>query len=117
MKNYLVHFNKAKQELALAKEIDEVKEIRDKAEALRMYARQAGHSLDMQNQCAEIKIRAERRAGEMLIIRPKQHGARPADKPSATGSHDETPSLRELGIKKMQSHRWQKIASIPEEIF
>jgi len=117
VKNYLVHFNKARQELALAKEIDEVKEIRDRAEALRMYAKQAGDSLDMQNHCAEIKIRAERRAGEMLVLQPKQHGARPADKSLVTGLHHATPSLKELGIEKTQSHRWQKIASIPEEIF
>lgn len=63
MNNQLMHFNKARQELELAKEIDEVKDIRDKAEALRVYIKQAGHSLDMQNQCAEIKIRAERKAG------------------------------------------------------
>jgi len=62
----LTHFNKAKNELVLATSIDEVKDIRNKAEALRAYAKQAGESLDMQNQCAEIKIRAERRAGELI---------------------------------------------------
>ena len=61
-----MHFNKARQEIALAKGIDEVKDIRDKAEVLRAYARQAGYSLEMQNQCAEIKIRAERKAGEVI---------------------------------------------------
>lgn len=62
----LTHFDRARQELELASTIDEVKSIRDKAEALRLYARQARLCLDMQNRCAEIKIRAERRAGEML---------------------------------------------------
>lgn len=59
-----MHFNKARQELALATKIDEVKVIRDKFEALRAYAKQADESLEMQNNCAEIKIRAERRGGE-----------------------------------------------------
>ena len=58
----LAHFRKAKRELALVTRIDEVKEIRDKAEALRAYSKRAGESLEMQNNCAEIKIRAERRA-------------------------------------------------------
>lgn len=51
----LVHFDKARQELTLAKNIDEVKNIRDRAEALRAYAKQAGESLDMQNMIIAIK--------------------------------------------------------------
>ena len=41
----LAHFNKARRELALVTRIDEVTEIRNKAEALRVYAKQAGESL------------------------------------------------------------------------
>jgi len=73
----LAHFRKAKRELALVTRIDEVKEIRDKAEALRAYSKQAGESLEMQNNCAEIKIRAERRAGELLRETDKNGGGRP----------------------------------------
>jgi len=111
----LVHFNRAKQELALATKIDEVKEIRDRAEALRVYAKQAGETLEMQNQCAEIKIRAERRAGELLREQEK-HPPGPEKKDQ---SHDVTdpPKLSDIGISKMQSSRWQAIASIPEEKF
>ena len=97
-----MHFNKARQELELAKDIYEVKDIRDKAEALRTYAKQAGYSLEMQNQCAEIKIRAKRKAGKMI---PEQITV-------GTKSHDVT--LSDLGIERMQSVRWQDIASIPE---
>ncbi len=50
----LAHFRKAKRELALVTRIDEVKEIRDKAEALRVHAKQAGESRVMSNNCAEI---------------------------------------------------------------
>jgi hypothetical protein len=34
--------------------------------AMRAYAKQAGDSSEMQNMCAEIKLRAERRGGELL---------------------------------------------------
>ena len=101
----LTHFNKAKNELVLATSIDEVKDIRNKAEALRAYAKQAGESLDMQNQCAEIKIRAERRAGELI---PEQITV-------GTKSHDVT--LSDLDISNKQSSRWQAIASVSEDDF
>ena len=59
----------------------------------------------MQNQCAEIKIRAERRGGELI---PEQITV-------GTKSHEVT--LSDLDISKMQSHRWQTIAKMPEEEF
>ena len=62
----LVRWEKAKQAIAEAKSIDEIKEIRDKMQALHAYSKQAKESLVVQNNIAEIKIRAERRAGEML---------------------------------------------------
>jgi hypothetical protein len=30
---------------------------------------------------------------------------------------DETPSYDDLGISRQQAHRWQKMASVPEETF
>jgi SAM-dependent methyltransferase len=111
----LVHFDRARQELELAASIDEVKKIRDQAEALRQYARQQKLSLEMQNKCAEIKIRAERRAGDILSDMDKH----PPGPPSGDRSHDGTnpPRLVDLGISKNQSSRWQSIASIPEDEF
>ena len=114
--NQLAHLMKAKRELALVTRIDEVKEIRSKAEALRVYAKQAGESLEMQNNCAEIKIRAERRAGELLQEIDKNGGGRPT-KTSNAMLQVSGPTLLELGVTRMQSSRWQTIANIPEGIF
>lgn len=118
----LVHFDKAKQELALANTIDEVKDIRDKAEALRAYAKQAGESLEMQNMIAEIKIRAERKAGELLKEQEKNDGGEWTHKKhlsnDTTSAILEQPkTLKEIGISRDQSSTWQKIADIPEETF
>lgn len=113
----LVRFDAARTALAEARSIDEVKAVRDKAEALRLYARQAGESLEMQNDIAEIKIRAERRAGELLKERDQNKGGRPADNPLRVARGFEPEPLSDLGINYTQSHRWQAIADVPEPVF
>lgn len=102
--------------LAEARSIDEVKAIRDMAEAARVYARQAQLGLNAQNHAAEIKLRAERRAGELLAEMPKRDGGDAA----RARLHDVTelpPRLEDIGISRAQSHRWQAIASLPEQTF
>lgn len=91
-------------------------QIRDKAEALRVYVKAAAAGLEAANAAAEIKLRAERKAGEMLAAMEKK----PAGRPAENRSHDVTdlpPSLDDLGIDKMQSSRWQREAKVPEEEF
>lgn len=110
----LIWFNRARDALARASQLDEVTEIRDKAEALRVYTKQAGEGLQMQNWCAEIKIRAERRAGQLLREIDKHKGGNP------NLSHDMTgcpPTLGELGLNRNQSSHYQAIASLPEKQF
>jgi len=99
-----VLLDEARQALERAATVDEVKDIRDKAEALRLYTRQAGLGLEMQNRCAEIKLRAERRAGEILD----------ADPDLGPGK---TARLAVLGLNAQQSSRWQRIAQVPEPTF
>jgi N6-adenosine-specific RNA methylase IME4 len=97
--------------------IDDVKEIRDKAEALRLYAKQAGEGLENQNMMAEIKLRAERRCGELL---GEMENAPTGPKPqlgNALLRNSPPPTLADMGISRMQSSRWQAIAAVPEPIF
>src|SRR5712664_476219 len=110
LKQELIHFDAIKLALQKAVHVDEAKGIRDKAEALRIYAKQSGQSLEVLNRCAEIKLGAERRAGEILLDMEKNKGARG----KGVRFRDESaPTLAELGISQVQSHRWQKIAGIP----
>ena len=85
--------------------------IRDQAEAARHYVKAAKMTTAMANRCAEIRIRAERKAGEMIRANPqiRQGGDRKSK------YHDDTLKLDDLGISKLQSSRWQKLANIPEE--
>lgn len=58
---------------------------------------------------AEIRIRAERRWGQMYRQSEKLHGARGVGK--KVESDDTTPpSLDQLGVTKDQSSQWQKLA-------
>lgn len=58
-----------------------VKRVRDQAEAIRLYVKKQKMGLEMQNSAAEIKLRAERRAGEMLKSADKHTGGRPKKNP------------------------------------
>lgn len=113
--NNLILWDRAKQAIEEARTVDEVKDIRDKAEAFRMYAKQAHESLELQNKIAEIKLRCERRIGEMTREMPKAQGART----DLTSSHDVTKkkALKDAGFNKMQASRFEAIASLPEETF
>ncbi len=62
---------------------------------------------EMQNQCAEIKIRAERKAGGMLKTSLRNKGE--TDKRIISHDGILSPKLNELGITFNQSHRWQTV--------
>ena len=103
----LVKIDVARQALAEAHSFIEVKEIRDKAAAMQHYLRQHAGSLEAQNYAAELKIRAERRLGELLKEKVGHSGGSPF--------HDERDLPSEISY--IQSHRWQTIAGLPEEDF
>jgi hypothetical protein len=104
------------QLLAEARSIDEVKTIRHKAEAARIYARQVQLGLEAQNDAAEIKLRAERLLGELLAGLDLQDGGDAARARSQRAT-EVPPRLRDLGISKTQSSRWQAIASVQTPVF
>lgn len=107
----LALLGQAGQALAEARSFDEIKDIRDKAEAVRKYAQSASLGLDIQNRAAEVKLRAERQAGKLL----RQMVLRGGDRRSKY--HNERLKLDDLGISRNQSTRWQMQSQVPENVF
>ena len=81
------------------------------------YAAQAGYGLEAQNRCAEIKLRAERRAGELLERLERSVGGRPQKNSSHDGMSFYEQSIMEGSVSRMSAFRWQQAATVPEEDF
>lgn len=97
--------------------VDEAKDIRDKALALEAYYRQA-RNLDAEREAANVRLRAERRVGELSKELATAQGRR-SDLPTQTLSTAETKSstLSNLGITRQQASRYEALADIPKADF
>src|SRR3954466_4481247 len=105
---------RARMAPAEAGTIGEAKDIRDKAEAMRLYQKQHSDSLEAQNAAAEIKLWAERRLGELMKAMPKNTGSQNTEPRAWQDASAEIPTYAEQGIEQTEAFRWQKIADVPE---
>jgi N6-adenosine-specific RNA methylase IME4 len=114
----LIKYDAARKALAEAHRVDEVKDIRDRALAMRVYAKQAKDT-DLINHATDIRLPAERQAGELLAEMKEKGERKKSGDNQHGGSNSENlpPSLSELGVTKIQSHRWQKLAELDEDEF
>lgn len=113
----LIRYDAMCRAIDAAYEVDEVKDIRDKAVALEMYSRLA-HNTENERRACEIRLRAERKAGKLLSEMEKAKAGRPPkiDNPGSSISRN-APTLSERGITPKQSSDWQKLAAVPEQQF
>ena len=113
----MVALSQARKLLEKVTGLDDVLAIRDRFEALRYASKEIGEKLELQNLCAEGKIRAERKAGNILREMPKHPAGRPSEKNRLHRATNFPPTLKQLGIEKTESHRWQVISKLPDEFF
>lgn len=89
--------------------VDEAKDLADKAAAAQTWARRVRLGEEAVNHAAEVKLRAERRAGELLAITVRPGNPQLSNEP--------TIGLADLGVTRDQSSEWQALAAIPEKDF
>ena len=107
----LVCLSRACKAIAEAKDVDEVKMIRDQGQAAIKWAKSRRDvSFEAIADGAEIVLRAERMLGKMLKETIPHNGGRPKQS-------DDTTVLADHGISRDQSHRWQLEAKVAEEQF
>lgn len=108
----------ARKALEEAETLAEITPLMDKADILKTMARKAKLSRDAQNDWAEYKLDAERKAGQILK-QLKESGELSAGQPKKNDngqvSSGDRIILSDLGVNANQSSNWQKLADLPED--
>lgn len=117
----LVKYDAAIHALAECKAIDEVKAWADKASAMQAYGRMAKNKT-LEVDAAEIRIRAERRLGQMLIAQKESEGLNKGNLKQGTAlvvaeDGKVIPKLSDVGISYDLSSKAQKLAAVPDAEF
>jgi hypothetical protein len=126
----LIRYEAALVAIAACAHVDECKDWADKAAAMQAYNRMAKDKT-LEVQAAEIRIRAERRLGELILLQKEtvglNAGGRPAkpvvtddgfvEKEKPVVGDDRIPTLADAGISKDMSSRAQALAKVPAAEF
>jgi hypothetical protein len=109
--------SRARQALAEAKTIDDLTKVRQQAEAVRYAMQLHGYTVEAVNDAAELKLRAERRLGQLRAAQEKANGGRPPKTPDKLSGVSRPLTAEEQGFTEKQSTRWQRLAALPEDLF
>jgi N6-adenosine-specific RNA methylase IME4 len=91
-----------------------VKDIRDKAAAMQVYAARA-KDRELIELATDIRMWAEIRAGELLAEMARNGKRQKAGEADGSGRRPSTPKLSDLKVTKSQSSRWQRLAALDPE--
>lgn len=94
--------------LAQIDSVLDAKALADEAMALEVLAQNIGESVAITNEIVEVRLRAERRGGELIPLHYPTGGDRKSKSRTATLI---------LPISRSRSQRWQQVARLPEDKF
>jgi len=116
--NSLAKLSEATHLLDEARTLDEITHLHSMAQAAEEYAKAERLGDEAERYAREIRVRAARRAGEVLL-RMKVNGERRTEGGDQRSDLvvGKLPGLRDLGIEKGSAIRWQKMAHVPEDTF
>ena len=109
-------YERMRQAIAEVRRVDEAKDIKDKADALRAYARMR-HDVELEMWLTEIKLRAIRRIGELSRDLEKFPGRPRKNNIAGAGKNYKASVLKKAGISTSAAHRAEKISDIPFQQF
>ena len=121
----LIHYDAACRALAVARSVDEVKDLRDKAIAMAAYARQARNH-DLEADAVEIRMRATRRLDQLRQAQKESVGlnrgaAGGGEKAGPRGllvnPRDLRPTLASQGIDKNLANQARVLGAIDDATF
>jgi len=112
----LANISHAKQALEQTRDLITIIEIRSQAAALQAYATAKGAD-EVAHLGYDVKNDAERKAGQFIADMKAQDLLSKGGRPTENGNNvlPVLPTLRELGVEKVESQRWQKKAAIPDD--
>lgn len=114
--NALEKLTSATRMLAEARTLEDVRHVRDIAAAAEQYAKAAKLGEEAEHYAADIRLRAGRKAGEMLA-QAKEAGELDRGAAQTQSRNGTTFKLDDIGITRNQSSAWQTLASVPEDEF
>lgn len=116
----LTYYDEACRAVARVKEVDEISQLRNVAEGMRAYARQAKNK-QLEIDATEIRFRAERRLGQLMMLQKATVGLAkrgPSKKRGVINTPQNSPATLDVaGIDKNLAKLARKYAAVPDDKF
>lgn len=116
----LIKYDAARRAVAEAKTVDEVLNAKDNAEMMQAYGRIAKDRTIEENGL-DIRMRAERRLGELIEKQKETVGLAPAGRPPKNRVSEKPnlrpPTLKAAGVGKNLAHKARKLAAMEPDEF
>jgi hypothetical protein len=104
----LVALDQAELAIIELSKIEDINPALDQLEALRLLVSRGEKARETANRCTVLRLRTQRRGGEILLETERATGGGDHRLPAVTTA----PTLAQLGVSKRQSAQWQRLAAI-----